>query len=499
MTEQNTAATPQSQTVTETAPSLLDNILEETQTRSGQDEDGLVREGLSRFVAELVRAPDAQQTTVNRESVDKMIAAIDEKIGHQVDAVLHHKDFQKLESAWRGLKYLVDHTDYREGVRTEILNVSKEDLLDDFRDAPETVQSGLYKHVYVDSIGQFGGVPYGSIIGNYDFDTSNADLELLNQIASVSSMAHVPFTAAASPKLFGKESFEELRKIKELAVHFENPSYAKWNSFRQNENAKYIGLTLPRFMLRTPYSEETGHVKTFRYTEDAAENADNYCWGNASFAFAARLSDSFARYGWCPNIIGPQSGGAVEDLPVYFYERGGNSEAIIPTEVLISDRREYELAEQGFIPLVMRKDSDNASFFSAHSVQKPRKFADTPEGQAAELNERLSTQLPYMYIVSRLSHFLKVMQRENIGSWKNRDDLDRELNEWIRQYRSDMDNPPADVRSRKPLRKAQVEVADFPGRPGWYTVQLSVQPHMKYQGADFTLSLKGKLDAKPAR
>jgi type VI secretion system protein ImpC len=319
-------------------------------------------------------------------------------------------------------------------------------------------------------------------------------VQLMRDISAVGSMAHSPFLAAAAPKMFGIEKWEELAGLKDLQSIFEGPQYAKWNSFRSSEDARYFGLTAPRFMLRMPYNAESNPVKAFNYNEESDGKTDNYLWGNTAFALATRLSDSFAKYRWAPNIIGPQGGGAVEDMTVHQYEAMGQIETKSPTDVMISDRREYEMAEQGFIALTLRKGSDNAAFFSANSVQKPKYFGNTPEGKDAETNYKLGTQLPYMFIINRLAHYVKVLQRENIGSWKNKGELQDELNNWIRQYVSDQENPSADVRSRRPLRKADISVEDVEGEPGWYRVNMAVQPHFKYMGADFTLSLRGKLD-----
>ena len=294
--------------------------------------------------------------------------------------------------------------------------------------------------------------------------------------------------------MFGVDTFEEIPNLKDMESIFEGPKYAKWNGFRESEDARYFALAMPRFMLRTPYGTDTVPVKAFNYNEQAQGKTENYLWGNAAIALGTRMTESFANYRWCPNIIGPQSGGAVDDLPVHSFEAMGQLQSKIPTEVLISDRKEFELAEQGFISLTMRKGSDNAAFFSANSVQKPKFFGNSTEAKAAELNYKLGTQLPYMMITNRLAHYIKVLQRENIGSWKNRGELQSELNNWIRQYVSDQENPSADVRSRRPLRKAEITVSDVEGEPGWYSVNMAVQPHFKYMGADFTLSLKGKLD-----
>jgi len=333
-------------------------------------------------------------------------------------------------------------------------------------------------------------------MANYEFGPGGQDIKLLQYAASVSAMSHAPFIAATAPQFFGVDSYDQLPNLKDLSSIFEGPQFVKWNAFRESEDARYIGLTLPHFLLRVPYGTDTVPAKKFNYTEDVSGGNKQFLWGNAAFAFATRLTASFADYRWCANVIGPQGGGTVGDLPVYTYESMGELQNKIPTEVLISERREFELAEQGFMALTMRKNSDNAAFFSANSAQKPKFFGNTKEGKEAELNYKLSTQLPYMFVVSRLAHYIKVIQRENIGTWKERGDLESELNNWIRQYVADMDNPAEGVRSRRPLRQAEIVVADVEGDPGWYKVDLKVRPHFKYMGASFTLSLVGKLDKK---
>ncbi|GAB7527975.1 type VI secretion system contractile sheath large subunit [Pseudomonas sp. 3A(2025)] len=473
--------------------SILDSIIAQTRLNPEDEAYGIARRGVSAFIEELLK-PHNSAEPVKKALVDRMIAEIDARLSQQMDEVLHHPDFQALESAWRGLKLLVERTDFRENIKIEILNVSRDDLLDDFEDSPEVMQSGLYKHIYTAEYGQFGGQPVGAIIANYYLSPSAPDVKLMQYVASVSCMSHAPFIAAASPGFFGLESFTGLPDLKDLKDHFDGPQFAKWQSLRQSEDARYLALTLPRFLLRTPYDPEENPVKSFVYKENVASSHEHYLWGNTAYAFATRLTESFARFRWCPNIIGPQSGGALEDLPLHHFQSMGEIETKIPTEVLVSDRREYELAEEGFISLTMRKGSDNAAFFSASSVQKPKLFGNSSEGKTAELNYKLGTQLPYMMIVNRLAHYLKVLQREQLGSWKERTDLELELNKWIRQYIADQENPSAEVRGRRPLRAAQILVSDVEGEPGWYRVSLNVRPHFKYMGADFTLSLVGKLD-----
>ncbi len=475
------------------ASSLLDEIVQATRMKPSDEGYQATMLGVQAFIDELLK-PGRADARISAGLVDEMIAGIDQKLSLQMDAILHHEDFQKMESAWRGLKYLVDKVDFRENIKVEVLNVEKQALFDDFEDAPEVVSSGLYKLAYTAEFGQFGGQPYGLMVGNYEFGPGAQDIKLLQHLGSVATMAHAPFVAAAGSQFFGLDSFDGLPNLKDLKAIFEMPQYLKWQGFRESEDSRNVSLTLPHFLLRAPYDPQNQPVKSFTYQEEANASNHAYLWGNASFAFATRIADSFAKYRMCSNIIGPQGGGAVEDLPVYNFEAMGETQTKIPTEVLISERKEFELAEEGFIALTMRKGSDNACFFSANSCQKAKKFANTSEGKEAQLNYKLGTELPYNFVVSRLAHYLKVLQRENIGSWKSRGELETELNKWISQYVSDQENPSAAVRSRRPLRKALVEVVDVEGEPGWYRVGLKVQPHFKYMGASFTLSLVGKLD-----
>ncbi len=473
--------------------SLLDDIVEATKLKPGDEAYSMTKAGLQAFIREMAK-PEREGAKVSGNLIDDMLGQIDQKLSAQMDAIIHHPGFQKMESAWRSLKFLVDRTDFRENIRIQMMNVSKQDLLDDFEDAPEITKSGLYKQAYTAEYGQFGGQPFGAIIANYDFGPGAQDMKLLQYCASVSAMAHAPFIAAAGPEFFGIDKWSDLPNLKDLKSIFEMPQYAKWQAFRESEDARNVGLTLPKFLLRLPYGQDTLPTKSFNYQEAVADGDTDFCWGNTAFAFASKLTDSFAKYRWCANIIGPQGGGAVEDLPLYQYQAMGVVQNKIPTQVLLSERREFELAEEGFIGLTMRKGSDNAAFFSANSCQKPKNFGNSKEGKEAELNYKLSTQLPYMMIMDRLAHYIKVIQRENIGTWKERGDLESELNTWIGQYVTEMDNPVPSVRSRRPLRMAQVTVSDVEGDPGWYQVSLKARPHFKYMGASFTLSLVGKLE-----
>jgi type VI secretion system protein ImpC len=473
--------------------SLIDEILAETKMTPGDEGYDVAKRGVQAFISELV-APKREGEKVDKAFVDALIAEIDVKLSRQIDEILHHPEFQKLESAWRGLKFLVDRTDFRENVKVELLNCSKEDLLADFEDAPEVPKSGLYKIAYSAEYGQFGGKPYGAIVSNYEFSPGPQDIALLQKCAAVAAMSHAPFLAAAGPQFFGLRDYLNLPNLKDLKSLFEGPQYTKYNAFRETEDSRYVGLLLPRFLLRLPFGSNTVPVKGFNYEESVTSSHDAYCWGNATFAFATRLADSFAKYRWCPNIIGPQSGGTLENLPLHQYEAMGEIQTKIPTEIMLTERREYELSEEGFIGFTYRKDSDNACFFSANSVQKAKYFGQSEQGREAEMNYRLGTQLPYMFIICRIAHYLKVLQREQIGSWKERADLEKELNDWIGQYVADMEVVSAGVRGKRPLRKAKITVSEVEGNAGWYKVDMQVRPHFKYMGAFFTLSLVGKLD-----
>lgn len=472
--------------------SLIDQIMQETRIKPTDEGYDTAKKGVEAFIGDLLE-PQRKGEKVEQKVVDNMIAEIDKRLGKQVDEIMHNKDFQNIESAWRGLQMVVDRTDFRENIKLELLSVTKDELLEDFEDAPEIAKSGLYKHAYSAEYGQFGGKPYGAIISNYAFNPGAQDIKLLQNVASVSAMSHAPFIAGAGPEFFGLDSFDGLPDLKDLESIFEGPQYAKWQAFRESEDSRNVGLTMPRFMLRQPYGEENP-VKAFNYEENVSDDNENFLWGNAAYAMASNLTRSYAKYRWCPNIIGPQSGGMVEDLPVHKYTEHGEIKTKPPTEVALSDRKEFELSEQGFMGLTVRKGSDNATFFSANSPQKPKFFGNSEEAKQAETNFKLGTELPYLFVVNRIAHYIKVLQRENIGSWKTRNELERELTTWIRQYVADQDNPPAAVRSKRPLREAKIEVTEDPGNPGWFRVDMSVRPHFKYMGSSFTLSLASKLD-----
>ncbi|MBN2719185.1 MAG: type VI secretion system contractile sheath large subunit [Deltaproteobacteria bacterium] len=422
--------------------------------------------------------------------VDATIAEIDKKLSEQIAAIMHHEKFQEMESAWRSLKFLVDKTNFRRNIKIEMINISKQSLAEDFEDAPEPVQSGLYKQVYTAEYDQPGGEPFGAVISNYTFGRGPMDIELMQNVAKISAATHCPFIAAVGADFFGLKSIDKLPAIPDLASIFEQAEYAKWNGFRDSEDSRYLGLTVPRFLLRLPYGKATIPVKEFDFEEDVkGEDHDKYLWGNASFAFASKLTESFAQHGWCVNIRGPQAGGLVEDLPIHVFESGGDTETKVPTEILISDRREFEFAQQGLISLSFYKNKNYACFFSAQSAQRPAKYS-TAEATA---NAKLSANLPYLFLVSRLAHYLKVIQRENIGAAKEADDLHRELATWIEKLVTKMPNPGAELKARCPLADASIEVLSHEDNPGFYSVAMKVRPHFQIEGVNVDLSLVSQM------
>jgi type VI secretion system protein ImpC len=473
---------------------LLDDLFDKVdmEVPAGPEMDtagGRMSHALSQLIHSVVASGETVER-VDKTLLDGMIAELDQKISSQVDEVLHHEEFQKVESAWRGLRFLVDRTDFRRNTKLEILNVSKEDLMNDFEDVPEPYQSGLFKHMYKDEYDTPGGEPIGAIIANYEFSNNPQDIALLNNSSKIAASCHAPFIGSVGQDFLGLRSIEELTTIPDVAPLFETPEFTKWNAFRDTEDSRYVGLTLPRFLLRLPYGEETTPAKTFNYSEKVSgEDHNKYLWGNGSFAMASCLTQSFAEHGWCVNIRGPQSGGVVEDLPLHNYQAAGDTVTKIPTEVLMSERREFELAELGFMPLSFYKNRDYACFFSANSCQKPKQYVD-PDSTA---NSRLSARLPYLFLVSRLSHYLKVIQRENIGAAKEQDDLQLELEEWLNQYVTEDKSPSVEAKAKYPLSMAKIEVTDIADNPGFYNVEMLVRPHFQIEGVDVSLSLVSRL------
>ncbi|ORF24057.1 EvpB family type VI secretion protein [Snodgrassella alvi] len=435
---------------------------------------------------------DSAQTVdrLDKSLLDFHIAKLDKLISNQLDNILHHPEFQAIEGTWRGLKFLVDRTDFRQNVKIDVLDISKEALIRDFEDSPEVIQSGLYSHTYINEYDTPGGQPFASIISAYEFDRSPQDIELLRNISKVSAAAHMPFIGSVGPQFFGKETMEEVASIKDIGNYFDRAEYIKWNSFRNTDDARYIGLTLPRFLARLPYGSETVPVRSFNYSEEVkGPDHNRYLWANATFAFAANMVRSFIKNGWCVQIRGPQAGGLIENLPIHLYDLGSGAQMKIPTEVLIPETREFEFANLGFVPLSFYKNHDFACFFSANSTQKPALY-DTKEATA---NSRINSRLPYIFLLSRLAHYLKLIQRENIGMTKDRRVLEVEMNNWIQNLVTEMTDPSDELQASHPLRQAKVVVEDIEDNPGFFKIKLFVIPHFQIEGMDINLSLVSQM------
>ncbi|CFR14296.1 EvpB family type VI secretion protein [Yersinia frederiksenii] len=439
---------------------------------------------------DLLKQSSRKVEKLDKTLLDGHIAALDDQISRQLDAVMHHPDFQRVESGWRGLKFLVDRTDFRQNVKIELLDVSKEDLRQDFEDCPEIVQSGLYRHTYIQEYDTPGGEPIGSVISNYEFDAGPQDIALLRNISKVSAAAHMPFIASVGPKFFLKDSMEEVAAIKDIGNYFDRAEYIKWKSFRDSDDARYIGLTMPRVLGRLPYGPDTVPVRSFNYVEEVkGPDHEKYLWANASFAFAANMVKSFIKNGWCVQIRGPQAGGAVTDLPIHLYDLGTGNQVKIPSEVMIPETREFEFANLGFIPLSYYKNRDYSCFFSANSTQKPALY----ETADATANSRINARLPYIFLLSRIAHYLKLIQRENIGTTKDRRLLELELNNWVRSLVTEMTDPGDDLQASHPLRDAKVTVEDIEDNPGFFRVKLYAVPHFQVEGMDVNLSLVSQM------
>ncbi|MFN4266679.1 MAG: type VI secretion system contractile sheath large subunit [Aquabacterium sp.] len=432
-------------------------------------------------------------------SIEAMIAALDAKMSEQVNKILHHAEFQQLESAWRGLHYLVSNTETDEMLKIRVMNISKAEVGKTLKKFKGTAwdQSPIFKKVYEEEYGQFGGEPFGCLVGDYYFDHTPPDVEWLGEMAKVCASAHSPFLAAPGPGLMQMESWQELANPRDLTKIFTTPEYAAWRSLRESDDARYIGLAMPRFLSRQPYGATSNPVEAFNFEEDTA-GADHskYTWANSAYAMAVNINRSFKEYGWCSRIRGIESGGAVQGLPTHtFPTDDGGVDMKCPTEIAISDRREAELAKNGFMPLVHKKNSDFAAFIGAQSLQKPAEY-DDPDASA---NANLAARLPYLFATCRFAHYLKCIVRDKVGSFKERDEVQRWLQDWIMNY---VDGDPAhsseDTKARRPLAAAEVVVEDVEGNPGYYTSKFFLRPHYQLEGLTVSLRLVSKLPSQKA-
>lgn len=439
----------------------------------------------------------AQTTTISTDAyrtIEALIAAIDAKLTEQTNLILHHEDFQRLEGTWRGLKYLVDNSDPDEMLKIRVLNISKDSLRKTMRRYKGTGwdQSPIFKKLYEEEYGQFGGEPYGCIVGDYYFDHGAPDVELLGEMARVAAAAHAPFIAGASPNIMQMGSWQELANPRDLTKIFGNTEYAAWRSLRSSDDAKYVGLAMPRYLSRMPYGAKTNPVEEFAFEEDTEGGSHaKYTWSNSAFAMAANINRAFKEFGWCTQIRGVESGGIVADLPAHcFPTDDGGVDMKCPTEIAISDRREAELAKNGFMPLVHRKNTDLAAFIGAQSLSKPDEYYDAD----ATANANLAARLPYMFACCRFAHYLKCIVRDKIGSFRERDDMQRWLNDWIMNYvDGDPLNSSQETKARRPLASAEVVVEEVEGNPGYYTSKFFLRPHYQLEGLTVSLRLVSKL------
>ncbi|MDU5783152.1 MAG: type VI secretion system contractile sheath large subunit [Pantoea sp.] len=429
------------------------------------------------------------------KNIAAIIAEIDHKLSEQINLILHHEEFQSLESAWRGLHYLVSNTETDEKLKLRFMDISKDDLRRNMKRYKGIAwdQSPLFKQIYEEEYGQLGGEPYGCLVADYFFDHSAPDVDLLSSIGKVAASAHMPFITGASPSVMQMDSWQELANPRDLTKIFtQNLEYAAWNSLRQSEDSRYIGLAMPRFLARVPYGINTNPVDDFNF-EEITNGADHtkYVWANAAYAMAVNINRSFKEYGWCTMIRGVESGGVVENLPCHtFPTDDGGVDMKCPTEIAISDRREAELAKNGFIPLVHRKNTDYAAFIGAQSLQKPAEYYDAD----ATANANLSARLPYLFACSRFAHYLKCIVRDKIGSFKEREDMQRWLNNWVMNYvDGDPANSSQETKARRPLAAAEVVVEDVEGNPGYYQAKFFLRPHFQLEGLTVSLRMVAKL------
>ena len=426
-------------------------------------------------------------------TIQSMIAELDRRLTEQVNQILHHEEFQKLESSWRGLHYLINTTETDEMLKVRVMNISKKELGKTLKRYKGITfdQSPVFKKVYEEEYGVFGGEPYGCLVGDYAFDHHPDDVELLKQMAEVSASAHAPFITSPAPSLLNMDSWQELSNPRDLTKIFQTPEYAGWRSLRESDDARYIGMAMPRFLGRLPYGAKTSPVDEFAFEEDVEGTDHNrYCWANAAYAMASNVNRAFKEYGWCSRIRGVESGGIVEGLPTHtFPTDDGGVDMKCPTEIAISDRREAELAKNGFMPLLHKKNSDVAAFIGAQSLQKPFEYED-PDATA---NASLSARLPYLFATCRFAHYLKSIVRDKIGSFKERDDMERWLNDWIMQYVEPDPEASETAKAKRPLGNAEVKVQEVEGNPGYYTSQFFLRPHYQLEGLTVSLRLVSKL------
>ncbi|WON77454.1 type VI secretion system contractile sheath large subunit [Serratia sp. UGAL515B_01] len=476
---------------------FADNELDEILKRSFRPRTDEASSAVRRAISTLAAYANKGKVKVSRDvvlTIESLVAEIDEKLSEQMNHILHQKEFQKLESAWRGLSYLVNNTESNDTLKIRVLNISKDELAKTLRRYRGSAwdQSPIFKQIYEHEYGQFGGEPFGCMIGDYEFDHSPQSVALLTELAKISAAAHCPFIASASPTIMQMNSWQELGNPRDIGKIFTTPEYAPWRRLRESNDSRYLVLTLPRFLARLPYGAKSLPIDDFAFEEVVSPYAtEDFTWANAAYAMGVNINRAFNEYGWCSRIRGIESGGSVEELPAYsFPSDEGGYELTCPTELAISDRRENELSNAGFLPLVYRKHSDFAAFIGSCTLHSPTSY-DDPDATA---NAKLSARLPYIFATCRFAHYLKCIVRDKIGSFRSRDDMQVWLNDWLMNY---VDGDPSisteATKAKRPLAAAEVHVEDVEDDPGFYRAHFYLRPHYQLEGMTVSLRLVSKL------
>jgi type VI secretion system protein ImpC len=475
------------------ASSDFENLLKK-EFRPKSDQAKSAVEQAVKTLAEQALANTALVSDDALRTIESIVSEIDKKLTEQVNLILHHEEFQQLESAWRGLHYLVNNSETDEMLKIRVMNISKKDMHKTLRKFKGTAwdQSPIFKKIYEEEFGQFGGEPFGSLVAD-----SPPDVELLGEMAKIAASAHAPLITGANPTLFQMDSWSELANPRDLSKIFQTPEYASWRSLRESEDSKYVGMAMPRFLGRLPYGSKTDPVEAFSFEEETdGSDHSKYGWVNAAYGMAVNINRSFKEYGWCSRIRGIESGGAVENLPSHtFPTDDGGVDMKCPTEIAISDRRESELANNGMMPLIHRKNSDLAAFIGAQSLHKPAEYDDAD----ASANAQLAARLPYLFATCRFAHYLKCIVRDKVGSYKSRDDMQEWLQTWINQYVDhNSDTSPESVKAQQPLAAAEVVIEEIEGNPGYYSSKFFLRPHYQLEGLSVSLRLTSKLPSEKA-
>ncbi len=487
------ATSPEVQSAPAAAPEvdLLDQIVAQSKVAKSDAEHARARDLVGELVNQVLDGAMLVSDNLSA-TLDARVAELDRLISAQLSAIMHAPEFQKLEGTWRGLDYLCKETNTGTMLKIKVLHATKRDLVRDFKSAIEFDQSAMFKKVYEEEFGTFGGAPFGTLIGDFEITRQPEDMYFIEQMSHVAAAAHAPFIASASPELLGLETFADLGRPRDMAKVFDTVEYAKWKSFRDSEDSRYVGLTLPRYLGRLPYDPKEGTVvDSFNFVEDVdGTDHSKYLWCNAAWAFATRLTTAFDDFGWCAAIRGVEGGGLVEDLPTHTFKTDQGEIALkCPTEIAITDRREKELSDLGFIPLVHCKNTDYAAFFGAQSLQKAKKY----NTDSANANAVLSAQLQYIFSVSRVAHYLKAMMRDKIGSFASAQNVESFLNRWVSQYVLLDDNATQEQKAQLPLREASIQVSEVPGKPGVYRSVAFLRPHFQLDELSISLRLVADL------